>query len=46
MAPSLTPGYVGAYHEPSARGARRRILSFFERPLQLTGSAETAGTGR
>jgi len=27
-------GYVGAYHEPSARDARRRILSFFDRHLQ------------
>lgn len=38
-------GYVGAYHEPSARDARRRILAFFDRHLQLTGSAETADTG-
>ena len=27
-------GYVGAYHEPSAQDARRRILSFFDRHLQ------------
>jgi carboxymethylenebutenolidase len=27
-------GYVGGYHEPSARDARRRILSFFDRYLQ------------
>ncbi len=27
-------GYVGGYHEPSARDARRRILSFFDRHLQ------------
>jgi carboxymethylenebutenolidase len=26
--------YVGGYHEPSARDARRRILSFFDRHLQ------------
>ncbi len=39
-------GYAGAYHEPSARDARQRILAFFERHLQLTGSAEMAGTGR
>jgi carboxymethylenebutenolidase len=29
----LTPGVVG-YHEPSARDARRRILSFFEHHLK------------
>ena len=28
-------GYVGAYHESSAQDARRRILSFFDRHLQL-----------
>ena len=39
-------GYVGAYHEPSARDARQRTLSFFERHLQLMNSAETVGTGR
>ena len=39
-------GYVGAYHEPSARDARQRILAFFERHLQLTDSAETADTDR
>jgi carboxymethylenebutenolidase len=39
-------GYAGAYHEPSARDARQRILAFFERHLQLMGPAETAGTGR
>ena len=39
-------GYVGAYHEPLARDARQRILAFFERHLHLSGSAETAGTGR
>ena len=27
-------GYVGAYHEPSAQDARRRILSFFDRHLK------------
>jgi carboxymethylenebutenolidase len=27
-------GYVGAYHEASARDARQRILSFFDRHLQ------------
>jgi carboxymethylenebutenolidase len=27
-------GYVGAYHEPSARDARQRILAFFDRHLQ------------
>ncbi len=39
-------GYVGAYHEPSARDARQRILASSERHLHLTGSAETARTGR
>ena len=27
-------GYVGGYHEPSARDARRRIPSFFDRHLK------------
>ena len=27
-------GYVGAYHQPSAQDARRRILSFFDRHLK------------
>ncbi len=27
-------GYAGSYHDPSARDARRRILSFFDRHLQ------------
>lgn len=27
-------GYVGAYHDPSAQDARRRILSFFDRHLK------------
>jgi carboxymethylenebutenolidase len=27
-------GYVGYYHDPSARDARQRILSFFDRHLQ------------
>jgi len=39
-------GYAGAYHEPSARDARQRILAFFNRHLRLKGSAETAGTGQ
>ncbi len=31
---SVIAGYAGAYHEPSAQDARRRILSFFDRYLK------------
>jgi hypothetical protein len=41
----LSTGILSAYHKPSARDARQRILAFFDRHLQFTGSAGTADTG-